>query len=444
MCSGWITGGKAISGLGLTRCGSLDGLTILRYARAYESGGGVERYLADLNAVLAERNRLVTLQMHLTDHSERLAETEHQIGSSRLVKVPLLAARRRTDHGGARRPSLQVQFKSWVRDCFLTAPGVYPVITRRLLANWRPPRRDGEPTGAGSKCQDLLSRFRVDLVVLHAGGGRDTWEIARVAAAARVPVALVHHFSNDRLSSLSMRQLSEAAVGVAGVCGVSVPHYLQSRFQNVSDGIDVAFFRREKATPVCHAEPVLLLPARITPTKGQQDLLRIAQILHARGLRTRIVLAGRVDSPQFECELRKQIAEMHMEDRVEMAGALGDVDLRNWYASAAVLVFPTYHHEGLPRILLESQAMEVPPVVYEIGGTREGLVDRQTGFLVPAGDVAAMANAVEHLLRDRSLAAGMAQAGRAFVHEQFSLAAMAGRHESFYRMVLSARRSKPA
>ena len=69
--------------------GRLDGLTILRFAHAYESGGGLEQYLADLNLALGRRNRLTIVQIQLTTDRTRLNETEEKIDESRLIKIPL-------------------------------------------------------------------------------------------------------------------------------------------------------------------------------------------------------------------------------------------------------------------------------------------------------------------------------------------------------------------
>ena len=85
--------------------GCLDGLTILRYAHAFDTGGGVEQHLADLNAELSRRNALTTIQMHLTLDAGRVAESQEDIGRSRLVKSPLLVDEHPSggdvDYGGA-------------------------------------------------------------------------------------------------------------------------------------------------------------------------------------------------------------------------------------------------------------------------------------------------------------------------------------------------------
>jgi glycosyltransferase involved in cell wall biosynthesis len=121
--------------------------------------------------------------------------------------------------------------------------------------------------------------------------------------------------------------------------------------------------------------------------------------------------------------------------QVVFIGELNAQQLRDWYAAARVLVFPTCHHEGLPRILMECQSMGLPPVVYNSGGTSEGLLDGQTGFLVPPGDFGRMADTVETLVRNDALREIMSRGGRRFVEEHFSLQAMAVKHEDFYRQI---------
>lgn len=422
--------------------GRLQGLTILRFAHTYGEGGGLERYLLDLNRALGGRNQFTTVQMELSHDRHRLAEQTEIHNGCRLIRVPLFAepALHTMDVAGHNDVRV-IKFKSWLIDHMLCAQPVYQAFTRHYLKHRRVPRRPGEPEGAGLKTREVIKRFGVDLVVLHSSGGADASEIIEEAGAARIPVALVHHFSNDRLAGLSLRQQVSRVAGVAGVCGVDVPHYLRDCYWNVSDGIDTEFYQPDNAQPLSRSfsTPILFLPARITPSKGQADLLKVAAALKRRGIRTTVVLAGRVDSPVFEMELRKMAEHEGLAGDVEFVGQLDPRQLRNWYAAADVLVFPTRHHEGLGRVSVEAQAMGLPPVVYEIGGTPEGLLDRKTGFVIRLGEVGGMINAVESLLSDKSLRSAMSEAGRRFVKERFSLSALAGRHEDFYLKILAVR-----
>jgi glycosyltransferase involved in cell wall biosynthesis len=425
----------------LAAAGSLDGLTILRYSHAYESGGGIEQYLHDLNRSLSLRNRLTTIQLQLTKQANKLSESTLYYGESKLITIPMLV-RNVTQHQ-ARLSNLSSRFldraKSLIRDHILFAPGLDRVLARYALHRHRIRRGLEEPDGAGHIFSQVLARHRIDLVLFHCGGGSDVSEILSLAGSAQIPVGMIHHFSNDRLTSLSLRQQLAHVRRVAGVCGTNVPAFLKSRFFNVSDGIDTDFYCRERARPLTSNSdnPILFLPARITPAKGQADVIRAAALLRQRGLLVRVVLAGRPDSPAFAQELQNQVRQYGLEKQVEFVGQLDPEQLRDWYAAAAVLVFPTYHHEGLPRILLESQSMETPPVVYDIGGTSEGICLPDTGILLRQGDVAGMISALEILLKDNSKRQRMGRAGRRFVESRFSLDALAARHEAYCQEVLT-------
>jgi glycosyltransferase involved in cell wall biosynthesis len=151
---------------------------------------------------------------------------------------------------------------------------------------------------------------------------------------------------------------------------------------------------------------------------------------------TRLVLAGRVDNESYVRDLMNVAEQEGVAESLELIGPLDALGLREWYRRAAVLAFPTTHHEGLPRILLESQAMQVPPVAYAIGGVREGLVDGVSGYAVGVGDLPALVARVHELLANRDRRRTMAEAGRQFVLRSFTLDGLAARHEQLYASVL--------
>ncbi len=426
---------------GLAGSGRLDGLTILRFARAYEEGGGVEGHLADLNRILGSRNRITTVQMQLTADPLRVAPTERRDGSSRIVIVPLLVRGSGPGLPGPRAGSSAWLFnaKNAALACLLPTQRANALAMRRLSPLRAIPRRGGEAEGAGAKAGELLRQFNIDLVVLHACEGGDTAAIIEVAAAAGVPVAIVHHFSNHRLGTFSARQQVIHAAGIGGASAVGMPRYLRGVFRNLSDGVDTDFYSRTRARPIQPdgPGPYIFAPGRVTPEKGQADVLEVAHRLRQRGLRPRVVFAGRSDNPAFEASLHALVAERGLSDAVTFVGGLTLDEYRNWYHGAAVMLMPTRHDEGMPRTLIESQAMEVPPVVYDIGGTREGVRNGETGVVVKRGDIDGMADAAERLLRNPDERQAMAKAGRRFVQSSFSLAALAERHEQFYADVLA-------
>ena len=258
---------------GLAASGCLDGLTIFRFARAYEEGGGVEGHLADLNRILSVRNRITTIQMQLTADPLRMAPTERRDSSSRMVIVPLLVR-----GSGAGLPGPRGGSSSWLFNaknaalaCLLPTHRVNALAMRHLSPLRAIRRRGGEAEGAGAKAAELLRQFKVDLVVLHACEGVDTAAIIEVATAARVPVAIVHHFSNDRLGTFSVRRQVIHAAGIGGASSVAVPRYLRGVFRNLSDAVDTDFYSRSRARPIRPEipGPYIFAPGRLTPEKGQ-------------------------------------------------------------------------------------------------------------------------------------------------------------------------------
>jgi glycosyltransferase involved in cell wall biosynthesis len=275
--------------------------------------------------------------------------------------------------------------------------------------------------------------------MLHFFGGADADEIIMEARNNFVPFAVLNHYSNDRLSHLAMRKHAILADGVAGVNGLQVPRYLRRRFTNLSDGIDTEFFSRANArmVPDLPCKPIVMLPARIVREKGQLDLVRAIAALRDAGIKCSIVFAGRVDSSGFLKELQDIIADLRLTECTRFLGTLSVQDLRDWYAVSSVVAFPSYHHEGLPRVIIEAQAMETPVVAYASGGVPDAIVSGATGLLVRTGDVAGLTKGLIDLLSSNAVRSSIARCGRQAAEQHFSLNALAGRHEAFYERILA-------
>jgi glycosyltransferase involved in cell wall biosynthesis len=397
----------------------------------------MESYLEDLNRSLLERSAATIVQLQLTSDPRRVGEESIALGRGRFVRVSLFVSQ--AAHEAAIRgdpaPGPGRRLNAW-RDRVLASTWVHPWLTRPLVRGRRVPRRIGEPDGLPALLQSLHQRMPADLVCLHSAGGADAGEVLAFGRATGVPVGYVHHFANERLASPAMIGQLQDLPAIGGVCAAGLPGYLRSRFHVVADGVDTGFFTAPETAPDAMGDPILFLPARLTPAKGQAEVVRIAGALLRQGLPTRVVLAGRADSPGFAQELTRLAAAEGLGDRVVLPGPLDAAGLRAAYARAAVVVFPTRHHEGLPRVLLEAQAMGVPAVVHRIGGTAEGVVEGRTGFVLPPGDFAGLVTAVARLLRDPALRQACSVAGRQLARAKFSLEALAGRHEAFCTALL--------
>lgn len=420
----------------------LDNLTILRFAHAFKSGGGIETYLNDLDRILLLRNSVKIIRFYLERESKNKKITTKKIGLGSLVEVPMriesfsdsaLHIKSKTNLIGGS------FLRKFFREVFVYNPILYKFFFQKFLKRYylRPGIIKSENVGKNLRL--IHHKYSIDLIVMHYIGDAGTAEMIEEAKRQGIPFIYINHFSNDSYSDISVREQLHDAAGIASVTDFKVPRRLVKQFFNVSDGINLEIFNVSQAhSPEMQLSgPIIFYPGRITKAKGQKDLLTAYAILKKKGIKANIVFAGRTDSVEYKSELEFLAKEMRIMDDVYFLGELTKEELRDWYGVSTVLAFPTYHPEGLPRILMESQAMGVPPVVYESGGTPSALRDCETGFLVPKGDINKLSQRLQELLVKIDKRNQMGENGIKFAQNNFSLKALAERHERFYLKALT-------
>jgi glycosyltransferase involved in cell wall biosynthesis len=173
-----------------------------------------------------------------------------------------------------------------------------------------------------------------------------------------------------------------------------------------------------------YAESGLILSVgRLVPDKGFPILLEAFRRLVDDGVDARLVLAG--SGPQ-EDDLKATAAKLDVGDRVTFTGAVGEDEVRDLYERASVFCSSSFA-EGIPVVLLEAMALEVPVVATRIAGVPELVQDGVTGCLVTPGRADELAAALSNLLRDPAARDTMRRAGRMRVVEDFNAASSAQR-----------------
>jgi colanic acid/amylovoran biosynthesis glycosyltransferase len=182
----------------------------------------------------------------------------------------------------------------------------------------------------------------------------------------------------------------------------------------------------------------ILHVARLVEVKGTRYLIRAFDRLARRSANAELAIIG--DGP-LKRSLEALVKSLGLERRVRFLGALPHAQVLAWMRRAAMLVLPsvrtsTGRVEGLGMVLLEAAAAGVPVVGSRIGGIPEGIVDRQTGFLVPEKDPAALARRMADLLDDPAMRRGMGARARALVEERFDIGRQTNILETFYDALL--------
>src|SRR5437867_3036293 len=203
--------------------------------------------------------------------------------------------------------------------------------------------------------------------------------------------------------------------------------FLQERFPDRADrihriynGLDLALFSRADFSSV---PPLIVAVGRLIAKKGFADLIGACRLLMERGKSFRCAIIG--EGP-LEEELHEQIAQLHLQDCVELPGAKPQHEIRQCLATGTVFVLPSMIDpdggmDNLPTVIMEAMAAGLPVVSTAIGGIPEMVIQNETGFLVSPGDVVALTDAIERLFDDIGLARRLAERGFQRARELFSI-----------------------
>jgi glycosyltransferase involved in cell wall biosynthesis len=181
--------------------------------------------------------------------------------------------------------------------------------------------------------------------------------------------------------------------------------------------------------------PIVLLPGRVTRWKGQMVLVDAMARL-ARRDAVAVLLGDDQGRDRFRAELEAQVAALGLGGRVFVRPHAADMPAVLKLAS--VVVSASTDPEAFGRVVIEGQAMARPVVATNHGGAAETVRDEDTGLLVPPGDAAGLAGAIDRLLAlDAAEAASLGARARAHVlAERYTTEAMCAATLDVYRELL--------
>jgi colanic acid/amylovoran biosynthesis glycosyltransferase len=192
------------------------------------------------------------------------------------------------------------------------------------------------------------------------------------------------------------------------------------RIRRIYNGLNLAEFGR---TNFSSTPPLIIAVGRLIAKKGFADLIRACGLLAEVGKAFQCEIIG--EGP-LENELRAQIDQLNLQDRVALSGAKPQREIRQRLAAASVFVLPSVvdAHGGmdnLPTVITEAMAAGLPVISTDVAGIPEMVVQNETGFLVGPGDAVTLAGAIEKVIDDRSLAQKLGEAGYERAQELFSI-----------------------
>jgi glycosyltransferase involved in cell wall biosynthesis len=286
----------------------------------------------------------------------------------------------------------------------------------------------------------VLVRERPDVIHAHNPGPGAAAGLARLLSLRRrtAVVTTFHGVMPHRLglAARALRFSSDVIVG----CGPTATELLvaagmpATRTTTVLNG--VATDPPAAAEPLRRAlgaldRPLVVTVGRHVVEKNHALLIDATAELIRRGLRPRVAIVGGggMGSP-LTPDLERQIARLGLQDDVVLVPERADA--RDIVAAADVFALSSLS-EALPLVVLEAMQLGTPVVSTDAGGVRDAVVDGERGLLVPNGDSLAFADALERLLGDAELRAGLAARARAWATTATTAPAMADGYLDVYR-----------
>ena len=322
----------------------------------------------------------------------------------------------------------------------LRAQGTPTVVLRHLTV----PINPLEDLQALREIRTVLSDLHPDLVALHSAKASVLGRL--VARSLGIPSILTAHgwtFTPGfpRLQGAIYRRI-ERLVGP-----------LTSKIIAVSEfdrrlGLDAGIVSEDRIVTVHNGIPDVPPLSRADPSRTPPRLIMVARFSAQKDHPTLLRALAGIDSP-WEIDLvgdgplmeqmKSLAAELGIESRIRFLGQRLDVD--QLLAQAQVSVLAT-NWEGFPLSILESMRAGLPVIASAVGGIEEAVIDEETGYLVPRGDVIRLRERIEGLLTAPLLRTRMGFSARNRYEQQFTLDVSVKKTLAVYEEVVAKDRLK--
>lgn len=194
-----------------------------------------------------------------------------------------------------------------------------------------------------------------------------------------------------------------------------------SKISHIHHGLDLASYTPSPSGT--NGKHLVLSVGQLVERKGFVQLIWACRSLRDQGYGLRCYIVGR--GPQHQ-ELQDLITQLSLEDTVTLCGALPHEEVIERYREATMFVLPCIRSrdgnmDGIPNVLAEAMAMQVPVISTRVSAIPELLKDQVNGLLVPPEDHTALAVAMARLLDEATLREELGRKGRQSILDAFDV-----------------------
>lgn len=184
-----------------------------------------------------------------------------------------------------------------------------------------------------------------------------------------------------------------------------------------------------KAQPLPLVNKTVLMACRLLADKGVYEFHGSVLLLKEKYPHIKFVLVGGIDSDNPASLTEQELSEWVQNGDLEWWGHQDNMP--EVLSQATIVVLPSYR-EGMPKVLLEAQALGRPIVTTDVPGCREAIENGKTGFLVNVKDEKALADAIEKLIINDDLCLEFSHNARALAEQKFDIEQVVKTHMNIY------------
>lgn len=201
----------------------------------------------------------------------------------------------------------------------------------------------------------------------------------------------------------------------------AVVQYLKSfNLKNVNFlgiGVDTVFFNPNKRVKKSEKEITITFASRLLYTKGVDLFYRSIKPLINKYPNILIKIGG--GGPKFS-EMEDKIAKDKLGNRILLLGALSREKISQLLADSDIFVYPSFHHDGIPNIILEAAASGCAIITSSIGGVGEVVKNNQTGIVINELNVPNLTQSIDELVNNEEKRLIMGRLSRVSVTNLYS------------------------
>jgi glycosyltransferase involved in cell wall biosynthesis len=204
---------------------------------------------------------------------------------------------------------------------------------------------------------------------------------------------------------------------------------LRSKIVVIPNGVPIGTRAQDTAAVPANKPVRFFFAGRLERAKGVDLLIEALAQLDNRHFE--LIVAGQGSQ---RAHLEQLTNDRHLSDQVRFVGA--NHDLSKWMQSADCLVLLS-RWEGLPMVVLEAMERGLPVIASDVGGLPEMIIDGVNGYLVSAGNVAALARRLQAIINSPDVLRSLGINARQKIIDGYSIDRVAQQHLDLYRSLIS-------